>query len=133
MSVYNNKEIVKQFFDEILINQKVQTLEKFASTRIAIHSPYYNEVLTGYEHQTHMLKTMWEAYTHQKITVEDILEDGDRVAVRWTLRGVHTQEFMHIPPSGKPISLRIMTFYRLRRGKIIEVWEIDTGVWSETD
>jgi steroid delta-isomerase-like uncharacterized protein len=51
-------------------------------------------------------------------TVEDLVAEGDRVAVRWSWTGTQTGQFREIPPSHKRVSDTGMAFYRMREGKI---------------
>jgi predicted ester cyclase len=53
-------------------------------------------------------------------TVDQIVADGDRVAVQYTLRATQLGDFGDIPPSGKPVVAQSMAFYRLADGKIVE-------------
>jgi predicted ester cyclase len=51
-----------------------------------------------------------------------IVAEGDLVAVRCTFRGVHKGEFAGIPATGKQVSSDFMIFYRVRDGLIVEHW-----------
>jgi len=53
----------------------------------------------------------------------DRIEDGDKVAMRFSAVGTHTGELMGIPPTGKKIVLSGMSMTRYKDGKIIESWE----------
>jgi predicted ester cyclase len=46
--------------------------------------------------------------------------EGERAAVRWTVRGTHQGGFMSLPPTGKEVRLSGITMYRLSGGKIAE-------------
>jgi steroid delta-isomerase-like uncharacterized protein len=56
------------------------------------------------------------------VTIEDIFADGDKVTCRFTSRGTHTGEFMGVPPTGKAVSMTGIEIFRLRDGKIVELW-----------
>ena len=55
-------------------------------------------------------------------TIEDVVGDGDRVAVRWTLRGTHTGPFRGFAPTGKPIANTGFAMFQLAEGKIVRSW-----------
>jgi steroid delta-isomerase-like uncharacterized protein len=62
------------------------------------------------------------------LTIDDVVASGDRVAVRWTARGMHTGSMFGETPTGKPLTVYGMHVHRLYDGKIAEDWEvIDTG------
>ena len=53
-------------------------------------------------------------------TLEDIVAEGDKVAARFIMRGTHEGTFFGVPPTGKPIKVQAMNFYRLTNGQITE-------------
>ena len=53
-------------------------------------------------------------------TVEEMIVDGDRVAVRFSANGTHTGAWMHFPPTGKSIHYTGVTWARIVDSKIIE-------------
>ena len=57
------------------------------------------------------------------LEVLDVVAEGDRVAVRWVLRGTHLGSGYGEPPSGKTIVLHGQTLLRLEDGRIAEDWE----------
>ena len=62
------------------------------------------------------------------LTIDDAVAMGDRVAVRWTARGMHSGSFFGESPTGKPLTVYGMHIHRLVAGRIAEDWEvIDTG------
>lgn len=56
------------------------------------------------------------------IIVDDIVAEGDRVAVRWTATGTNTGEGNGLPATGKKVTATGMTFWRMKNGKIAEEW-----------
>ena len=55
-------------------------------------------------------------------TIEDLIAEGDRVAVRISWQGTHKGELMGIPPTGKHVKVTEMQIYRIANGKIVERW-----------
>lgn len=55
-------------------------------------------------------------------TVENIVAEGDLVAVRITSRGTHTGELGGLEPTGKEIEVQQMFFARIENEMIIERW-----------
>lgn len=54
--------------------------------------------------------------------VEDEVAEGDKVVVRWTMRGTHKGEFMGVPGTGKQVTGAGMHFFRVAGAKITEIW-----------
>ncbi len=54
--------------------------------------------------------------------VEDAFGDGDRVALRCTVRGTHQGEFLGRPPTGRSFAVGQIHLFRVRDGQIAEHW-----------
>jgi steroid delta-isomerase-like uncharacterized protein len=59
------------------------------------------------------------------VTHEDLLVDGDRVAVRNTVSGTHQGAFMGHAPTGRRIEMRTMDVHQVRDGKIVTTWHLE--------
>lgn len=62
------------------------------------------------------------AFPLYQLKAEDIIAEGDTVAVRATFKGTHRGELMGIPPTGKEVIMPAMLFYRIADNKIVEHW-----------
>ena len=54
--------------------------------------------------------------------VDDALGDGDRVALRCTVRGTHKGDFLGQPPTGRRFEIQQIHIYRVQDGQIAEHW-----------
>jgi steroid delta-isomerase-like uncharacterized protein len=54
--------------------------------------------------------------------IVDQFAAGDRVATRIVVTGVHTGDFMGMPPTGRSISIGAINIHRLAGGQVIEQW-----------
>ena len=54
--------------------------------------------------------------------IEDVLGDGDRVAIRCTARGTHQGEFLGRPPTGRSFAVQQIHMFRVSDGRIAEHW-----------
>ena len=54
-------------------------------------------------------------------TVDEVVADGDRVAVRFTLRGTHTGDFMGIPATNRGVEVGAVVMMRIEDGKVAEL------------
>ena len=56
-----------------------------------------------------------------KITILDMVAEGDKVVVRWTLRATQATEYQGHPPNGKSMTVTGISIFRLAGGKIQEI------------
>ena len=57
-----------------------------------------------------------------KLSIDDEVYAGDKVAHRWHLDGTDTGGMMGMPPSGKKLHFSGITTVLMREGKIVERW-----------
>ena len=53
-------------------------------------------------------------------TIEAMIAEDDRVAVRFSAHGTHTAQWSHFAPTGKPIQYTGVTVARIAEDKVIE-------------
>src|SRR5215212_4973486 len=82
--------------------------------------------LEGLEAWRQFTAPFTEAFPDLRLTVEDIMAEGDMVAARVAFHGTHRGEFQGIPPTDKEVNFTAMEFNRVAEGKVEEHWvEID--------
>jgi predicted ester cyclase len=72
------------------------------------------------------LKQIWatllHAYPDLHVAAEDIVGEGDLVAVRNTVTGTHQGEHLGKAPTGASVRYAEVFFLRFANGRIIETW-----------
>lgn len=72
------------------------------------------------------------SFSNSRITIEDMVAEGDSVAFRGVVQSVHTADFMGIPASGKQISVQVIGIAHIVEGKIAEWWNFpDRLSWMQ--
>ncbi len=66
------------------------------------------------------------AFPDKHFTVEGAIAEGDKVVLRWSVRGTHSAGFWTpvgtIPATGKRVAIEATLTYCLEDGKIAEEW-----------
>ena len=62
------------------------------------------------------------AFPDLQCTMEDVLAEGDKVALRWVSRGTHKGDLMGTAATGKQVIFRGIQMQRISNGKIEEEW-----------
>ncbi len=57
-----------------------------------------------------------------KISIDDLITEGDRVVYRGTARGTQQLAFQGIPPTGKQVAVAVVEIFRIENGRIAEHW-----------
>jgi predicted ester cyclase len=115
-------EIVRRFYGEVMGDGQISALDELATVDYIEHDPLpgQGEGLAGLKTRTSMLRDGLAAH----FTVEDVIEQGDKLVVRWTNSGKHVGDFFGIPPTGKSFSIAGIDIYRLQDGKLAEHWHV---------
>jgi SnoaL-like polyketide cyclase len=117
------KKIVRQAFEEPWKGD-LDVVDKYIAPGYIGYDPSLPEPLRGPEAVKANFQTYKDAFTGAHIKVDDQIQDGDRVATRWTGRGTHTGELNGIAPTGKEVTVTGLTISRLEGDKIVEEWII---------
>ncbi len=64
------------------------------------------------------------AFPSYNLNPEDIIQEGNRVAVRATFYGKHLGELMGIAPTGKEATISVMLIYEIKNNKIVNHWMV---------
>lgn len=118
----SQKEVARRLYDEVLNQGRVAALDDIATEDYEEHDPLPGQGTgrSGLSERVTMLRVGLDPH----FTLEDVIEDGDRVAVRWTQHGTHVGEFFGIPATGRSFSIPGIDVYRLADGKLAEHWHV---------
>lgn len=62
------------------------------------------------------------AFPDLHFTIDDMVAEGDKVAVRLTTTGTNKGAFKGIPPTNKKVTVSMIQIDRIAEGKFIEGW-----------
>jgi steroid delta-isomerase-like uncharacterized protein len=111
------KEVVRRFFEAFSRHDP----DEIASyvTEDLIHHSSSNQGREGVKEEA---RYWLNAVPDASFTIEDIVREGDRVAVRGRGGGTHRGEFFGVPGTGRQIEVAEMHFLRVENGLIAEIW-----------
>jgi ketosteroid isomerase-like protein len=67
-----------------------------------------------------------KVFPYYYVQIHDMIAEGDQVVVEWSHRGVHRGPYDGIPPTGKTITGRAISIYRVIDGRITDA----RGIWD---
>ena len=83
-------------------------------------SPEPNLSLGGFKE---MMSGLLSAFPDLRITVEDQIVAGDKVATRWTAEGTNSGPFGPMEATGRRVQIGGLVLDRVVDGKVVERWE----------
>ncbi len=69
-----------------------------------------------------------QAFPDLRLTIHDMIAEGDRVVTHLAGRGTHTKEFRGVAPTGKAIGIRMIVISQFEAARIVEEW--GTLIWD---
>jgi predicted ester cyclase len=124
MSTQENKAIVRRFFEEVLNQGNLAVAFELNAPNWVYHDPNAPDVRTLEDYKRWITENR-SVFPDLHLTIEDLIAEGDQVVGRYTLRGTNTGEIvtpMHIPATGKQVTVTGIAIIRFAGGKGVEVW-----------
>jgi steroid delta-isomerase-like uncharacterized protein len=123
MSVDDNKVIILAFVETVWNGRKLNRAGELVAADFVDHAP-----MPGQAPGLEGVKRKWAMYLDAipdfRITIEDLVAEGEKVAVRRTYEGTHTGgPLLGIPATGKRFQFGGISIFRLANGRIAEHWE----------
>jgi len=116
-----NKAAARRFLEET-DKGNLDVIDELVSPDAVDHNPFPGQA-PGAEGVRQVFAMLKAAFPDMSQSIQDMVAEGDRVAIRSTLHGSHRGEFLGIPATGKQVALPGIDIIRFdEEGKMIEHW-----------
>ena len=115
MSTEGNKAVVRRLWEEVWNRADLAVADQIFDAAYAAHEKAFVPFVLA-------------AFPDSRVTVEDLIAEGDKVVTRFTWRGTHHGEFMGVPPTGRRVEVGGIWIHRLENERIVEGRE-----WGQVD
>ena len=113
----DNKALARTFFE---LADRGRTPVELCTAGFTAHFPGPPPMdLEGFDQFETMIRSAFSDIRHP---LEDMVGEGDEVAVRLRFEGTHTGDFMGVPASGEHFSVEGTAFLRVAEGKVAQLW-----------
>jgi predicted ester cyclase len=126
-----NKAVAMRVFDEIFNQGKFRVADEIYAPNFQNHGLHRSVDLNTDQEAVHTEK---KAFPDLRISVQQVVAEGDKVAVLWTFQGTHTGSgYEGLPPTGTRVEIRGITIWRIVDGRIVEEWSSfsETGAYIQ--
>ena len=119
-----NKALADRFHMDVFQEEKLDAADEILSSDFLWHGGFSpGEDQRGPEGTKQVANEVIGAFPDRRITHEEIIAEGDKVLIRWVLRGTHQGELMGISPTGRSVTVTGFDLFRIEGGKITEMWQ----------
>lgn len=116
------KAFIYEGIEEMWQRKNLAAMGRYFATDVVAHSPIHPRPLRGHQETAELFELIQTAFPDCTVEINDMIGEGDKVAVRWTIRGTHTGEYVGFPPTGRRVAWREVVIYRFADGKAQELW-----------
>lgn len=120
MTLEENKDIARRFIQQVFVEADPAAVDELASEDFTPHS--WGQMPPGRDSLKAAQKRVTQGISDARMTIEDLIAEGDKVAVRLISHGRHTGEFMGVPASSKEYDISETHIFRITGGKVVEHW-----------
>jgi len=123
MSAESNKAVARRWYEEGMAGGNLAVIDELFTPDFRDHNSQAQSAGTGREGLKRYFEAALASVKNVRVTVEDMIAEGDKVVARYTVRGAIEDDFMGIPAAGKAITLTAIDILRFEGGKIAEHWD----------
>jgi steroid delta-isomerase-like uncharacterized protein len=114
-----NRELVRRLHEELFASGDLETLDRYFAEDFVSHNtpPGFAPGLPGVRTFFAMFR---DAFSDLAVAIDEMVAEGDRVAVATTTTGRHTGEILGVAPTGRSVSVTGIDMVRIADGRIVE-------------
>jgi steroid delta-isomerase-like uncharacterized protein len=116
----NNKAVVRRLLDEVWNKGNLSLVDELFTPNFEFHDASTPDLGRGPESEKKRVTLYRNAFPDLRLTIEDMIAEGETVVTRWTCRGTHKGDLSGIAPTGKQITISGITVGRFANGKIAQ-------------
>ena len=133
-----NKNLVRRFLMEAVRAGNMHLFDELCGPDYVWHGeagPTEKNEVRGLENFKEAVADFLNAMPDLRVVeIQDMIAEGDKVAVRFYERGTHTgAPLAGVSPSGNTVTWTCIGIYRIANGKLVEEWfnEDSLAIWRQ--
>jgi len=121
MSTKDLKALEHHFFEEWNKGKAatMAVIDELCAPNIVFHG---RRDTRGLKNLKKSFSEFYDAFPDLHATIDDMVAEGDKIALRFTWTGTHKGAFMGIPPTNKKVTMWALQIDRIAGGKCVEYW-----------
>src|SRR4051812_20360507 len=113
-----NRTLARRFIDEIFAAGRVASVDELVTADFVSHGLPGS----GPEVMKAAIERVGGALSDVRFDIQDVIAEGDRVAVRLTSTATQSGEFMGMPATGRRYEIEEIHIFRVADARIAEHW-----------
>lgn len=119
-----NKALVRRWFEEVWNRGRADAIDEMLAPGCIVHglSDNADNPFRGPDDFKPFHEAFRGAFPDVQVVVEDVIAEGDMVAVRCVVRGRHTGDHLGVAASNQGVTFTGIAMTRIEDSKIVEAW-----------
>ena len=117
----SERGLLAQWFEQVWNQGRREAVAELLSPDSVIHEGSLD--VRGPEGFYPFFDRIHGSFSAINVRIEDTLEDGDKVCVRWSFTGQHTGDGLGMAPTGKTVNTTGISIVRVAGGRLAEGWQ----------
>jgi steroid delta-isomerase-like uncharacterized protein len=127
-NVSHRSPILGWYFDDLLGKGDKSRADEFIVDDMIFHPLPLRGRATFLDY----VAVLRSAFPDLNFRIDDEVENGSKVAARFTMTGTHLGEFRGIPATGKKFEVAGMDLLHIKDGRISDIWvSLDSLEWMQ--
>lgn len=119
-----NRARLRRLVHEVLAGGNLDLVDELVHEKFVEYGSFPLQIPDGREGLKAWIATLHQGFSDIGAEIEDLVEDGDTVWARVRIHGIHTGEFLGIPPTDKPFEINTLDVIRFQDDKAVERWGV---------
>lgn len=116
-----NKALTRRFYEEVFNRKNMNALDDLCAPDFKDHTAMPGQA-PGLNGMKEMMGVFVRAFPDMKVTIEDLIAEGDLVAARIAVDATHKGELFGTAPTNKKITFHATDMVRFKNGKATDAW-----------
>ncbi len=117
------ENLYRRWLSEVWGQGRTDVASELIAEDVIDHNPYPGAP-PGLEGHNWAVAMVRRAFPDLRFTADVVLAHGEFVAGRWTMTATNTgvMDLFGLPPTGRPVTMTGQEIFRVRDGKVAEMW-----------
>lgn len=117
-----NKALIRRFCEEVWNKGNLDVMGEIFADDYVRHDLRPGSPPSGPEGQKRIAADFRGAFPDLRMNIDLMVAEDDMVVVRWTTEGTNTGQWGKVAPTGKHARFSGVNIFRIRNGKVVEIW-----------
>jgi len=114
------KTVARRLYEDVVGRNDTALLDELVASDAIDYNAERQSWPAGREGFRRHVAFFHGVFSNLEVSIDDLVEEGERVVAFWTLRGTHSGELWGIPPTGRRVVVSTISILRMQGGQVVE-------------